>query len=87
MIRVNLRVERSSIGVTNENFSKRQTELESTPWMKYLRIHGKLEHVDYYRDAESWTEVWVLDFSLPSKEESFFRLKYGTDVENFSRTT
>lgn len=87
MIDVKLRVDRYDTLGNGSSFVERQTELESQEWMQFLRKHGSIENIKHYKDVELWQEIWVVTFSLPSKEECFFRLKYATEVEEFSKSS
>jgi hypothetical protein len=71
----------------NEAFNEALNEWEILPWVKYLREHGKLVHVDDYKEFITYSHTYQLMFELDPKQETFFYLKYGNEYNNIKRLT
>ena len=92
MIKTLLRVEEQDIQSKGRDaaFIEKLTEWEILPWIKYLREHGKIVNVDYYKDVNAhyqYQETYKITWELPSEKETWFYLQFSEEYDNIRRLT
>jgi hypothetical protein len=89
MIKTLLRVEESDILTKGRDkaFIEVLCKWEMLPWIKYLREHGEIVHVEILKESETYSDTYKLMWKLDPKRETFFYLKYSDDYNNIKRLT
>lgn len=81
-IRVRMRVEEADILRHGHDaaFAEALTEWEDLPWIKFLRDHGEIDHVEHCKEFDSYAKLFTVYWNLPAELTTMFYLKYSDEL-------
>jgi hypothetical protein len=89
MIKTKLRVEHELIAKMGKqdavNISLNEWNI--LPWIRYLREHGTVKDIQYYRASDFYTDTYELFWELPPERETWFYLKFNDEFNSIKRLT
>jgi hypothetical protein len=73
-----LRVEEQDIITKGQDtaFVEALTQWEILPWIKYLREHGSICHVEHTKNIEINAQMYTVFWDLPPHHQTYFYLLY-----------
>lgn len=82
-IRVRMRIEEDDILRLGQDaaFVQALTEWEALPWIKFLREHGEINHVEHYNDFNSYARFFTVHWQLPGELKTWFYLNYSDQIQ------
>jgi hypothetical protein len=61
-------------------FSEVSSRWQSEPWVKYLYEHAAINCIDTYKDAEDYSNVYVVKWKLDTKKSILFHLTWSDQI-------
>ena len=78
-IRIEMKVDESDVLRLGDAaaFANALTEHEDLPWIKFLREHGEIAHVEHFKEPVTYRTIDLTHWQLPDELNTWFYLNYA----------
>lgn len=78
-----LSIENAWLDTTQQNaaFTKVLSKWQCEDWVDYLYKNAEIYFVDSYKDAATYTTVYVLKWAIPPDKKTWFLLKWSEKLD------